>query len=205
MKNQLYERIQAWKVKVTMRTLQHAHRVRESVHRTCRFFRLSHSLYHIWKRGFESKNLAGLRNPQAETSPHPLSHSARDRFSDPTDTREMSVRSGAPSLYFQRHYDAYIFFRRHHVGPIFMRKYRPRPPAGRRSLHSAGRSVQLDVKFVSRIGRALPLPPVHGHRQNLKRWEKEYNQDRPYLVLEGKTSAKRVCELGHPKSDILSL
>jgi hypothetical protein len=49
------------------------------------------------------------------------------------------------------------------------------------------------------------LRPVHGHRQDLKRWEKEYNQDRPYLVLEGETSAKRVCELGYPKSDILSL
>lgn len=31
--------------------------------------------------------------------------------------------------------------------------------------------------------------------RKLKRWEKEYNQDRPHLALEGKTPAERVREL----------
>jgi hypothetical protein len=44
MKNPVYDQIQARKVNVTMRMLKHAHRVRQSILRTCPFFRLSRSL-----------------------------------------------------------------------------------------------------------------------------------------------------------------
>jgi transposase InsO family protein len=34
--------------------------------------------------------------------------------------------------------------------------------------------------------------------RKLKRWEAEYNEDRPHLALKGKTPAERVRELVHP-------
>jgi hypothetical protein len=65
------------------------------------------------------------------------------------------------SLYLQRHYHAYVppttifkIFRRHHVGRISLKKYRPGPKPADAPLQVPGRSVQLDVKFVPRIGRA---------------------------------------------------
>jgi transposase InsO family protein len=65
------------------------------------------------------------------------------------------------SLYLQRHYHAYVspttiwkIFHRHHVGPIAQKKYRPGPKPPDAPLQVPGRSVQLDVKFVPRVGRA---------------------------------------------------
>jgi Integrase core domain len=64
------------------------------------------------------------------------------------------------SLYLQRHYHAYVspttilkIFHRHHVGRISMKKYRPGPKPADAPLQVPGRSVQLDVKFVPRVGR----------------------------------------------------
>ena len=34
--------------------------------------------------------------------------------------------------------------------------------------------------------------------RKLKRWEQEYNEDRPHLALKGKTPAERVQELAQP-------
>jgi transposase-like protein len=62
MKNPVYEQIQARKVKARLRMLQHAQRVSGSVSQTCRFFGVSRSLYYIWKKRFDSKGLAGLRD-----------------------------------------------------------------------------------------------------------------------------------------------
>jgi transposase InsO family protein len=205
------------------------------------------------------------------------------------------------SLYLQRHYHAYVspttilkIFHRHHVGPISQKKYRPGPKPPDAPLQVPGRSVQLDVKFVPRVGRArqrfyqftaideatrfrvlriydhdntktaidflrevqehfpfaiqkiqtdngssfgpqftwhlsdlrishrhIPpgCPDVNGkvershktdsqefykgrhfkHKRDLarklKRWETEYNEDRPHLALKGKTPAERLREL----------
>ena len=202
------------------------------------------------------------------------------------------------SLYLQRHYHAYVspttilkIFHRHHVGPVSQKKHRPGPKPPDAPLQVPGRSVQLDVKFVPRAGRArqrfyqftaideatrfrvlriydhdntktaidflrevqehfpfatqkiqtdngssfgqqftwhlsdlrishkhIPpgCPEVNGkvershktdsqefyqgrhfkHKKDLarklKRWETEYNEDRPHLALKGKTPAERV-------------
>jgi Phage integrase family len=65
------------------------------------------------------------------------------------------------SLYLQRHYHAYVspttilkIFHRHHVGRVSLKKYRPGPKPAEAPLQVPGRSVQLDVKFVPRVGRA---------------------------------------------------
>jgi transposase InsO family protein len=41
--------------------------------------------------------------------------------------------------------------------------------------------------------------------RKLKRWKKEYNEDRPHLALKGKTPVERVRELArlsHPVKDL---
>lgn len=65
------------------------------------------------------------------------------------------------SLYLQRHYHAYVspttilkIFHRHHLGPVSQKKYRPGPKPPDAPLQVPGRSVQLDVKFVPRVGKA---------------------------------------------------
>ena len=65
------------------------------------------------------------------------------------------------SLYLQRPYHAYVspttnlkIFYRHHVGRISLKKFRPGPKPADAPLQVPGRSVQLDVKFVPRVGRA---------------------------------------------------
>jgi transposase InsO family protein len=123
MKNPIYEQIQVRKVKARLRMLQHAQRVSGSVSQTCRFFGVSRSLYYIWKKRFDSKGLAGLR--------------------DQTDAEE--------------------FYR----GRVFHNK-----------------------KDLAR---------------KLKRWEREYNEDRPHLALEGKTPAERVHELAQPSKSVRDL
>ncbi len=311
MKNPIYEQIQARKVKARLRMLQHAQRVSGSVSQTCRFFGVSRSLYYIWKKRFESKGLTGLRD--LKRRPHHI------RYRIPPEIVSLILRIreerryGAvrTSLYLQRHYHAYVspttilkLFHRHHVGPISMKKYRPGPKPADAPLQVPGRSVQLDVKFVPRIGRArqrfyqftaideatrfrvlriydhnptktageflsevrehfpfaiqkiqtdndcsfgpqftghlsdlsishrhIPprCPEVNGkversHKtdaeefyrgrtfhnkkdlaRKLKRWEKEYNEDRPHLALEGKTPAERVHQLAQPSKSVRDL
>ena len=58
-------------------------------------------------------------------------------------------------------YHAYVspttiltIFNRHHVGPVSQKKYRPAPKRPDAPLQVPACSVQLDVKFVSRVGRA---------------------------------------------------
>src|SRR3989441_2249262 len=65
------------------------------------------------------------------------------------------------SLYLQRHFHAYVspttilkIFHRHRVGRVALKKYRPGPKPADAPLQVPGRSVQLDVKFVPRVGRA---------------------------------------------------
>src|ERR1700684_2769817 len=62
MKNQVYEQIQARKVKARLRMLQHAQRVSGNVSQTCRFFGVSRALFYIWKERHEKQGAAGLRD-----------------------------------------------------------------------------------------------------------------------------------------------
>jgi len=311
MKNPVYEQIQARKVKARLRMLQHAQRVSGSVSQTCRFFGVSRSLYYIWKKRFESKGVAGLRD--LKRRPHHI------RYRIPLEIVSLILRIreerryGAvrTSLYLQRHYHAYVspttilkLFHRHKVGPVSKKKYRPGPKPPDAPLQVPGRSVQLDVKFVPRIGRArqrfyqftaideatrfrvlriydhnntktameflsavrehfpfaiqkiqtdndssfgpqftwhlsdlsishrhIPpgCPEVNGkversHKtdseefyrgklfknrkdlvRKLKRWETQYNEDRPHLALEGKTPAERVQELALQSKSVTDL
>src|ERR1700691_55308 len=301
MKNQVYEQIQARKVKARMRMLQHAQRVSGNVSQTCRFFGVSRALFYIWKERYEKHGAAGLRD--LTRRPHNI------RFRIPPEIVSLILRIreerryGAVrvSLYLQRHYHAYVspttilkIFHRHHVGRVSLKKYRPGPKPADAPLQGPGRSVQLDVKFVPRVGRArqrfyqftaideatrfrvlciydhdntktaidflqevqkhfpfviqkiqtdngssfgtqftwhlsdlrishrhIPpgCPEVNGkvershktdseefyqgrhfkHKRDLarklKRWETEYNEDRPHLALKGKTPGERLREL----------
>ena len=301
MKNPAYEQIQARKVKARLRMLQHAQRVSGNVSQTCRFFGVSRALFYIWKQRFEKDGLAGLRDQPRR--PH------RIRFRIPPEIVSLILRIreerryGAvrTSLYLQRHYQAYVspttilkIFHRHHVGRISLKKYRPGPKPADTPLTVPGHLVQLDVKFVPRVGKArqrfyqftaideatrlrvlriydhnntrtaldflqevrehLPfaieriqtdndssfgaqftwhlsdlgishkhIPPAcpeangkvershktdseefyQGRRfknradlaRKLRRWEAQYNEDRPHLALKGKTPAERVREL----------
>jgi transposase InsO family protein len=161
MKNQVYEQIQARKVKARLRMLQHAQRVSGNVSQTCRFFGVSRALFYIWKERYEKHGAAGLRD--LTRRPHNI------RFRIPPEIVSLILRIreerryGAVrvSLYLQRHYHAYVspttilkIFHRHHVGRISMKKYRPGPKPEDAPLQVPGRSVQLDVKFVPRVGRA---------------------------------------------------
>jgi transposase InsO family protein len=161
MKNQVNEQIQARKVKARLRMLQHAQRVSGNVSQTCRFFGVSRALFYIWKKRYEKNGLAGLRDQSRR--PHHI------RYRIPPEIVSLILRIreerryGAvrTSLYLQRHYHAYVspttifkIFRRHRVGRVSLKKYRPGPKPADAPLQVPGRSVQLDVKFVPRVGRA---------------------------------------------------
>ena len=161
MKNPAYEQIQARKVKARLRMLQHAQRISGNVSQTCRFFGVSRALFYIWKERHERHGVAGLRD--LPRRPHNI------RFRIPPEIVSLILRIreerryGAVrvSLYLQRHYHAYVspttilkIFHRHHVGPVSQKKYRPGPKPPDAPLQVPGRSVQLDVKFVPRVGRA---------------------------------------------------
>jgi len=161
MKNPAYEQIQARKVKARLRMLQHAQRLSGNVSQTCRFFGVSRALFYIWKQRYEKHGVAGLRDMSRR--PHNI------RFRIPPEIVSLILRIleerryGAVrvSLYLQRHYHAYVSpttilknFHRHHVGRISLKKYRPGPKPTNAPLQVPGRSVQLDVKFVPRVGRA---------------------------------------------------
>jgi transposase InsO family protein len=304
MKNPVYEQIQARKVKARLRMLQHAQRVSGNVSQTCRFFGVSRALFYIWRERYEKHGVAGLRDlprrPQHirfRIPPEIVSLILRIR----EERRYGAVRV---SLYLQRHYHAYVspttilkIFHRHHVGRISLKKYHPGPKPADAPLQVPGRSVQLDVKFVPRVGKArqrfyqfttideatrfrvlriydhdntktaidffrevrehfpfaiqkiqtdngssfgpqftwhlsdlrishrhIPpgCPEVNGkvershktdseefyqrrhfkHKRDLarklKKWETEYNEDRPHLALKGMTPAERLRELNHP-------
>jgi transposase-like protein len=161
MKNPAYEQIQARKVKARLRMLEHAQRISGNVSQTCRFIGVSRALFYIWKERYEKHGVAGLRD--LPRRPHKI------WFRIPPEIVSLILRIreerryGAVrvSLYLQRHYHAYVsptailkIFHRHHVGPVSLKKYRPGPKPPDAPLQVPGRSVQLDVKFVARIGRA---------------------------------------------------
>ena len=161
MKNPVCEQLQVRKVKARLRMLQHAQRVSGNVSQTCRFFGVSRALFYIWKKRYEKNGLAGLRDQTPR--PHKI------RFHIPPEIVSIILRIreerryGAvrTSLYLQRHYQAYVspttinkLFHRHHVGPISKKRYRPGPKPAEAPLQVPGRSVQLDVKFAPRVGRA---------------------------------------------------
>ena len=173
MKNPAYEQIQDRKVKSRLRMLQHAQRVSGNVSQTCRFFGVSRTHFYIWKKRYEKNGLAGLRD--LSRRPH------RIRYRIPPEIVSLILRIreerryGAvrASLYLQRHYHAYVspttifkIFRRHRVGRISLKKYRPGPKPADAPLQVPGRCVQLDVKFVPRVGRARVrelVPPAKEH------------------------------------------
>ncbi|MCI0717871.1 MAG: IS481 family transposase [Acidobacteria bacterium] len=309
MKSPLFEQEQARKVKTRSRMLQHAQKISHNVSQTCRFFGISRAQYYIWLRRFEKDGMQGLRDWSRRPSkirhripPEVIALILRIR----EERRYGAVRM---SLYLQRHYQVYVspttilkIFRRHHVGRVSLKRYHPGPkPQAEGPLPVPGQSVQVDVKFVPRIGRArqrfyqftaideatryrvlrvydynnthsamafleevrqrLPFaiqriqtdndssfgpqftwhladlgiahrhippasPEVNGkvershktdeeefyrgkHFRNrkqlarkLKRWEKEYNEQRPHLALKGKTPAERVQELARPSQPV---
>jgi transposase InsO family protein len=304
MTNVAYEQIQARKVKARLRMLQHAQRVSGNVSQTRRFFGVSRALFYIWKERYEKHGVAGLRDQSRR--PHHI------RLRIPTEIVSLILRIreerryGAvrTSLYLQRHYHAYVspttilkIFHRHRVGRVSLKKYRPGPKPADAPLPVPGRSLQVDVKFVPRVGRARQrfyqftaideatrfrvlrvydhnntktaidilaqvrqhfpfaikkiqtdndssfgpqftwhlsdlsiahrhIPPgcpevigkvERSHKtdsqefyqgrhfrhktdlaRKLKRWETEYNEDRPHLALKGKTPAERLRELNRP-------
>ena len=161
MKNPVNEQIQARKVKARLRMLQHAQRLSGNVSQTCRFFGVSRAVYYTWKKRYEKHGVAGLRD--SPRRPHKI------RFHIPPEIVSLILRIreerryGAVrvSLYLQRHYHAYVspttilkIFHRHRVGRISLKKYRPGPKPADAPLQVPGRSVQLDVKLVPRVGRA---------------------------------------------------
>jgi len=311
MDNPVCEQIQARKVKARLRMLQHAQRLSGNVSQTCRFFGVSRSLYYIWKKRFEQKGLAGLRD--LKRRPHHIRYRIPPEIVSLVLRIREERRYGAvrTSLYLQRHYHAYVspttihkLFHRYHVGQISKKKYHPGPKPDEAPLQIPGRSVQLDVKFVPRVGRARQrfyqftaideatrfrvlriydhnntrtamaflkevrehfpfaiqkiqtdndasfgpqftwhlsdlsishrhIPPgcpevngkvershktdaeefyrgrmFHNKRdlaRKLKRWEREYNEDRPHLALKGRTPAERVRELAQPSEPVKDL
>jgi transposase InsO family protein len=161
MKNPVYEQIQARKVKARLRMLQRAQRISGNVSLTCRFFGVSRALFYNWKERYEEQGVAGFRDMSRR--PHKI------QFRIPPEIVSLILRIreerryGAVrvSLYLQRHYHAYVspttilkIFHCHHIGRISLKKYRPGPKPAYAPLQVPGHSVQLDVKFVPRVGRA---------------------------------------------------
>jgi len=103
---EVYEQIQARKMKARLHMRQHAQRVSGNVSQTCRFFGASRSLYYIWEKRFEKKGLDGLRD--LKRRPHHI----RCRIPPEIVSLILRIREergyGAirTSLYLQRHYHA---------------------------------------------------------------------------------------------------
>jgi transposase InsO family protein len=299
MKRSVYEQEQDRKSKTRLRMLQHAETISHNVSQTCRFFGISRGQFYIWRHRFEKKGAQGLRDMSRRPN--------KIRYRIPPEVIALILRVreerryGAVrmSLYLQRHYQVYVspttilkIFHRHHVERVSLKRYHPGPRHREEGpLAVPGRSVQMDVKFVPRLGRArqrfyqftaideatryrvlrvydynntrsatafldqvrqkLPFtiqqiqtdndssfgpqftyhladlgihhrrippgcPEVNGkversHKtdqqefydlnrfrdrkdltRKMRRWEHEYNEDRPHLALEGKTPAERV-------------
>ena len=142
--------------------IRHAREVTHNVSQTCRFFGICRAQYYIWLRRFEKNGMEGLR----DRSRRP----AMIRYRIPPEVIALILRIreerryGAVrmSLYLQRHYQVYVspttilkIFRRHHVGRVSLKRYHPGPKRQAEGpLPVPGQSVQVDVKFVPRVGRA---------------------------------------------------
>jgi transposase InsO family protein len=153
---------QARKVKVRLRMIQHFRQVSRNVSLTCRFFGISRSQFYIWLRRYEKQGQQGLRDRSRRPSmiryripPEVIALILRIR----EERRYGAVRM---SLYLQRHYQVYVspttilkIFHRHRVTRVSLKRYRPGPkPQAEGPLPVPGQSVQVDVKFVPRLGRA---------------------------------------------------
>ena len=138
MKNPVYEQIQARKVKARLRMLQHAQRISGNVSQTCRFFGVSRPLFYIWKERYEKH---GVANP-----PHSGGASLRRRSS-----QSLSATALSRLRFADDHSEDLSSSSR---WPRFAEEVSsgPKPPDA--PLQVPGRSVQLDVKFVPRVGRA---------------------------------------------------
>jgi transposase InsO family protein len=302
----------ARKAKMRLRMLQHYQQISHNASLTCRFFGVSRNQFYIWQRRFHREGKEGLRDRSRRPK--------RIRYRVPPEVIALILRlrqerrygAARMSLYLQRHYQVSVsrvtilkIFRRHNVSRVSLKRYHPGPRTLTDGpLEVPGRSVQLDVKFLPRIGRArqryyqftaideatrfrvlriydhnnalcareflqevcqhLPFaiqciqtdndssfgqqftwhladlgiahrhippgyPEVNGkversHKtdaeefyqgrqfrsrkelvRKLKRWEKEYNEDRPHLALKGKTPAERVHELARPSHPVKDL
>ncbi len=162
MKRSPFEQEQARKVKTRLRMLQHGQKISHNVSQTCGCFSISRAQYYIWLRRFEKYGMEGLRAGPRRPSmiryripPEVIALILRIR----EERRYGAVRM---SLYLQRHYQVYVspttimkIFRRHHVGRVSLKRYRPGPKQQAEGpLPVPGHSVQVDVKFVPRVGRA---------------------------------------------------
>ena len=165
--------------------LQHAQRVSSNVSQTCRFFGVSRALFYIWKERYERHGVAGLRD-QSRRPHHIRLRISLSRFVS--------------------------------IFPLPSRKSRPITTL--RSVHSSPGIFPISASLIATY---LPdAPEVNGkvershktdsqefyqgrhfrHKRDLarklKRWETEYNEDRPHLALKGKPPAERLRELNRP-------
>jgi len=162
MSRKVDEQEQRRKVKARLRMLQHYQKISRNVSQTCRFFGISRSQFYIWLRRFEKEEVEGLRDRPRRPSmiryripPEVIALILRIR----EERRYGAVRM---SLYLQRHYQVYAspttilkIFHRHRVTRVSLERYRPGPKQRNEGpLPVPGQTVQVDVKFVPRVGRA---------------------------------------------------
>ena len=68
MKRVVSDRERAQRAAARLRVLQHFEQVTHNVSRTCRFFRVSRTLFYEWRRRYQRDGLPGLR-PRLQDSP----------------------------------------------------------------------------------------------------------------------------------------
>src|SRR5215467_13845616 len=196
MKNPVYEQIQPRKVKARLRMLQHAQRISGNVSQTCRFFGVSRALYYIWKERYEKHGVAGLRD--LPRRPHKI------RFHIPPEIVSLILRIreerryGAvrASLYLQRHYTPTW-----HLADLRI-SHRHIPPGCPEVNGKVERSHKTDSQ---EFYQGRHFKHKRDLARKLKRWETEYNEDRPHLALQGKTPAEKVRELVQPSKSVRDL
>ena len=162
MSREVDEQEQRRKVKARLRMLEHYQKISRNVSQTCRFFGISRSQFYIWLQRFERKGAEGRRDRSRRPSmiryripPEVIALILRIR----EERRYGAVRM---SLYLQRHYQVYVspttilkIFHRHRVTRVSLKWYRSGPKQRNEGpLPVPGQSVQVDVKFVPRVGRA---------------------------------------------------
>ena len=122
---------------------------------------MSRALYYNWKKRYEKNGIAVLRDQPRRPHNIPYCITPEIVVADPSHSGRASDGAVRVSLYLQRRYHAYVspttilkMFHRHHVDRVSLKKYRPGSKPADAPLQVPGRSVQLDGKFVPRVGRA---------------------------------------------------
>ena len=160
-KHPVYEQTQAREVETRLRMPQRAQRVSRNVSQAYRFLGISRAQCYIWEKWFEENGPDSLRcRPRRPNMiryrilPEVIALILRIR-------EERRYGAAHMSLYLQRHDQVYVspttilkIFRRHHVGRVSVKRCRPGPKPAQGPLPVPGQSVQLDVKFLLRVGRA---------------------------------------------------